>query len=97
MTFRNFLSLFKDCDHPWGDLAQDATRDKRWKGDDALSLSLLIPDRSVQLVCHDVNVAYLMFIKPVGLNLDLSARLAQCQTHDSSVEPIDSNPRNYVD
>ncbi len=94
MTFREFLFLFKECDHPWGDLARDAARDTRWKGENALSLSLFIQDRLVLLVCHDVNVAYLMFSRPVGLNLDLDPQLSQGKNTDSLVKGESSNPHS---
>lgn len=85
MTFRDFLKLFQGCDHPWGDLARDAAENKAWKGDNSLSLSLLIRDPSVRLVCHDLHVAYLMFEKPTGLNSDSNRQLAHPPPADSSV------------
>lgn len=94
MTFRAFLFLFKDCDHPWGDLARDAARDKRWKENGPLSLSLLIQDRAVQIVCRDVNAAYLLFAQPIGLDLDSTRQLAHASNADSLVNGESSNPHS---
>lgn len=86
MTFREFLTLFAGCDHPWGELARSAINNERWKGNNALSLSLLSKDLETRLVCHELNVAFLMYSKPIGLHLDYKAKLAQPENVDSSVK-----------
>mgnify|MGYP001802267060 CR=1 FL=1 len=62
MNFRDFLMLFKDCDHPWGDLAGDALRDPAWNGTSAKSLLSRIPPTSPAYdVFQQVQQSYLLF------------------------------------
>lgn len=64
MDFRDFLMLFKDCDHPWGDLANDALRDSAWTDTSAASLLRRIPSASPAYdVFHQVQKSYLLFSK----------------------------------
>ena len=62
MNFRDYLMLFKDCDHPWGDLAVDALRDGTWTGTSASSLLRRIPPASpAREVFLQVRQSYQLF------------------------------------
>lgn len=62
MNFRDFLSLFKNDDSPWGDLAQDALKDSRW---DSLntpeSLNYLVVSTAAYPVFNQVWAAYKLY------------------------------------
>lgn len=77
MTFRAFIQLFKDCDHSWGQLARYASEQEGWHGDDALSLFIFLESHTARLICHEMKVAYSIYQKPLGLEMDYSAELAQ--------------------
>lgn len=77
MTFRKFLKLFNRCDHCWGALARYADESETWKGDNALSLSILLQSDESLMACYEVNVVYCIYQKPIGLDLDSNEQLAQ--------------------
>lgn len=77
MNFRDFLQLFNSCDHSWGQLARYAGGFKTWKGNNAVSLSILLESGEARIACHEVNIVYSIYQKPIGLNMDLRGELSQ--------------------
>jgi hypothetical protein len=65
-NFKDFLFIFLDQNHAWGELARLAFRTEKWKGTNALSLSFCLDcDNQTLLTLNDMNVAYLIYNKPM--------------------------------